>query len=126
VPPGPYGARASAHDSFWHGTDALWTMLPADGTWRSLPRGENGLRQKVFLWRSGYDGRVEQWPDVTVTGRRTGGDERVVADPATNAYRSDLGGWAMLVGVELPAPGCWALTATYGGESLAFTVAVVP
>jgi hypothetical protein len=142
VPPAPYPRHAPEPGTFWYGTPGLWTMLSVDGTWRSLhpnaldnarrgprslPRGEAGYRQKVFLWRPGYDGRSEQWPDVTITARRLDGDAPpIVTESATNAYRRDFGGWAMLVGVEVPTPGCWELTAAHGGASVTFTVRLEP
>ena len=126
-PPPPYPASAPFPDAFWYGTESLWTMLPANGQWRGLPRGDHGYRQKVFVWRPGYDGRSEQWPQLTVTGRRLDGSEGTpVAEEATNAHHRDFGGWAMLTAVEIPAHGCWELTARYGGSSLTFVVSVVP
>ncbi len=126
VPP-PYPARAPYPDFFWHGTSSLWTMVPANGRWPSLPRGERGYRQKLFVWRPGYDGRMEQWPALTVTGRRLDGNaEPLAAEEATNAYNRDFGGWAMLAAVEVPAHGCWELTATYGDSAVTFVVSVVP
>jgi VWFA-related protein len=125
VPPSPYPREAPAPDAFWHGTNALWTFVPANGRWPSLPRGERGYRQKVFLWRPGYNGRAEQWPAVTVTGRRLDDDAgSLVVEEATNAFHRDFGGWAMLVGVEIPTLGCWQLTATHRGEQLTFVVHV--
>jgi VWFA-related protein len=127
VPPAPYPAVPSFRDLFWHGTSSLWTMLPANGQWKSLPRGAEGYRQKVFVWRPGYDGRTEQWPRLTITGRRIdGAGGAVVTEDATNAHSRDLGGWAMLTTVELPEYGCWELTAHYADTSLTFVVAVVP
>jgi hypothetical protein len=35
----------------------------------------------------------------------------VVAERATNTYRRDFGGWAMLVDIEFPIAGCWEVTA---------------
>lgn len=127
VPPAPYPRHAPEPGTFWYGTPALWTMLSRDGTWRSLPRGEAGYRQKVFLWRPGYDGRSEQWPDVKITARRLDGDAPPsVTESATNAYRRDFGGWSMLAGVEVPTPGCWELTAAHGGATVTFTVRLLP
>jgi VWFA-related protein len=127
TPPAPYPAEPPEQHSSWYGTDALWTMLPASGTWSGLARGEAGYSQKVLLWRPGYDGRAEQWPDATVSGRRLDAEaSRVVAAPATNAYRRQFGGWAMLVEVEIPTPGCWELRATDGTTTLTFTVLVMP
>lgn len=127
VPPAPYPPQAPGEGTAWYGTDALWTVLDTDGTWRALPHDDEGYRQKVFLWRPGYDGRVEQWPEVMVAGQRLDADAPpLFAEPATNAYRRDFGGWAMLVGVEVPTPGCWQLTATYRGASVTFIVRVEP
>jgi VWFA-related protein len=127
VPPPPYPPSAPFPDAFWHGTASLWTMLPVNGQWTSLPRGDHGYRQKVFVWRPGYDGRSEQWPHVTVTGRRIDGSaDALVAEEATNAHHRDFGGWAMLSTVEVPMHGCWELTAVYGASSVTFVVSVVP
>lgn len=126
VPPHPR-AHTPYPDFFWHGTPSLWTMLPVNGRWPSLPRGDRGYRQKLFVWRPGYDGRAEQWPALTVTGRMLVGiAEPAFAEEATNAYNRELGGWAMLTAVEVPEHGCWELTATYGDSSLTFVVSVVP
>src|SRR5207247_11186717 len=45
---------------------------------------------------------------------------------ATNAYHKDFGGWAMLVGVEFPASGCWEVTGRYKGQTATFVVQVEP
>jgi VWFA-related protein len=127
VPPSPYPGRTPLENEVWFGTPALWTMLPASGTWRQLPVADAGYRQKVFLWYPGYDGRAEQWPNATVTGRRADAEaEPIRAERATNAYRRDFGGWAMLVDIEIPSAGCWEITAAYNDASLEFTVQVVP
>ena len=127
VPPGPYPSRTPVPSDFWYGTSALWTLLPRDGTWRSLPHDETGYTQKVFLWRPGYDGRAEQTPDVAITGTNRDGEAAPLRmEDATNAFRRDFGGWAMLVEVTLPAPGCWDLAASYRDHTVAFTVLVTP
>jgi hypothetical protein len=51
VPPSPYPAKTSSAN-FWFGTVKLWTSLPADGTWRSLPHytpGDPTFRQKLLF-----------------------------------------------------------------------------
>ncbi len=127
TPPSPYPAHPPEVESLWYGTNALWTMLPANGAWRALSRGETGYSQKVLLWRPGYDGRAEQWPQAVVTGRRLDGESPpLVALPASNAYRRDFGGWAMLVEIEIPTVGCWEFTATDGSARLTFTMRVMP
>lgn len=127
VPPSPYPSGAPYPRAFWYGTSSLWTMLPVNGRWTSLPRGDRGYRQKVFIWRPGYDGGSGQGPRLTVTGRRLDGDgPPLVVEEPTNAYHRDFGGWAMLAGVEVPAPGCWELTATYAESTLTFVLSVEP
>jgi VWFA-related protein len=127
VPQSPYPPSPASPSDFWYGTSTLWTMLPRDGTWRSLPHDQTGYTQKVFLWRPGYDGRAEQSPEVAIIGTRRDGEAKPLrSDEATNAFRRDFGGWAMLVEVTLPAPGCWDLTATYRDATLNFTVMVTP
>jgi hypothetical protein len=80
------------------------------------------------------DGPVEAGPHKrSKAGPTTGAEEpasdtaeSIVADPATNAFRRDFGGWAMLVEIEIPTAGCWEVTATHGDSTLTFTVRVVP
>jgi hypothetical protein len=53
VPPPPYLAKAPI-GMFWYGTDELWTLLHADGTWAGLPHytpDDPTFRQKLFFWR---------------------------------------------------------------------------
>jgi hypothetical protein len=44
---------------------------------------------------------------------------------ATNASSGDIG-TAMLVGVNLPTPGCWKITGRYKEDELSFVVWVAP
>ncbi len=90
TPPPPYPPTPPAlyGDRFWYGTDSLWTWLPADGVWRGWHRdGAYAYADKSIWWRHGYDGRTEQRPELTVSGRRLdapapifenhGGDQRL-------------------------------------------------
>ena len=95
-------------------------MLPVNATWQ-------GLRQKLFWWHPGFDGRIEQQPKLTVTGRRLDAkDSFVRPPPATNALNAGFGGWTILTGVDLPTTGCWELTGSYRGNMVRFRVFVVP
>jgi hypothetical protein len=119
TPPGNYIGR------FWYGTPELWTMLSADGTWRGLPQSGGGYSQKVFWWRQGYDMNAEPNPRLTVTGKRLDTQSApLLASSATNAS-ADFGE-AMLVGVNIPTPGCWEITGEYNGQSLSFVVWITP
>lgn len=126
TPPPPYPPDAPYPDEFWYGTDALWTMLRADGRWWHLPRTEAGYAQKVFWWREGYNWREEPQPELTVTGQRLDGPAPPLrASRATNAFHPSFGS-AMLVGVDIPTLGCWEITGRYGGHELSFVVWVAP
>jgi hypothetical protein len=84
-------------------------------------------RDKLFWWRQGFVGATEQRPELIVSGRKLDGEAPPAnASRATNAYRKDLGGWAMLVMVEFPASGCWELTGQYKGQTASFVVDVGP
>jgi hypothetical protein len=122
VPPAAF-AGVPLRDAFWYGTPELWTQLPNAGAWDGLPRNDAGRRQKVFYWRPGYDGRVEQRPALVVTLRRLdAAAPPVEIRNATNAYFDGM--WSMLVGVDFPTPGCWDVTARYRDAALTFVVDV--
>ncbi|MGH2436742.1 MAG: hypothetical protein ACRDFA_07095 [bacterium] len=129
-PPAPYPVQAPSAGRFWYGTVGLWTMLKADGVWSGVPPTEGyrrGYRDKVFWWRPGYDGRTEQRPKLTVSGKRLDGDApRLFVSAATNAHVEDFGGWTMLTALDIPTTGCWELTGSYLAETLTFVVWVVP
>jgi hypothetical protein len=117
APPPGYGAE-------WYGTPALWTMLAPDGeTWAHLPTDPDGrLSQKTFWWSSDWVPEADPEPDITVIGTRLDQPWTFRVDEGTNAS-ADFG-TAMLVGVTLPSPGCWRLTATYLDASLSIVVLV--
>lgn len=118
-------ARTLPEGMFWHGTDALWTMLPLDATWIDLPQTASGYTQKLVWWREGYNFQDEPQPDLAVTGRRLDADASFVAGAATNGYHPDYGSF-MLVGVDIPTPGCWEITGRYRGESLSYVIRIAP
>ncbi len=126
VPPPPYSPGSPFAGEFWYGTEGLWTLLPADGTWRQLPHNPGGYTQKVFWWRKGYSWTAEPEPQLSVTGRRLDAPAPPLqASKATNAFAQDIQS-AMLVGVDVPTLGCWEITGRYRGQELSFTVWVAP
>ena len=74
----------------------------------TFPRGPDGLSEKTFWWTTDWavpsDGPES---GITVVGTRLDGPGRD-RRTGTNAHRDDFGE-AMLVGVEIPTPGCWAI-----------------
>jgi hypothetical protein len=81
-------------------------------------------RNKLFIWRPGYNPRAEPMPELQVTGRRLDGDAPKMSPPrVTNAFAKDIGS-AMLAMPGIPTPGCWELTVRYAAEAVTFVVAV--
>ena len=125
-PPKPYRATPPPlYGGFWYGSDELWTLLKADGTWE-MARDKHGLFDKSFWWRAGFDPRREQTPNLTLSARRLGVPGREIAassGKATNGRRDDddIGAF-MLTRIELPAAGCWEITGHYRVRELSFTV----
>jgi hypothetical protein len=125
-PPKPYRATPPPlYGGFWYGSDGLWTLLKADGTWE-MARDEQGLFDKSFWWRAGFDPRREQTPSLTLSARRLDvpGREIVASSgKATNGWRADddIGAF-MLTRIELPAAGCWEITGHYRARELSFAV----
>lgn len=127
IAPPPFPAKPPAYyESDWYGRPALWTMLSLGGeAWAGLPRGPGGLGQKTFWWSADWRPQAEPTPDITVVGRQLDGAGRFeIGGPGTNAT-ADFG-TAMLIGVAIPTPGCWELTAEYRGAMLCYTVLVRP
>jgi len=125
VPPKPYSQEAP-NSSFWFGTEKLWTTLPIDGAWRGLGHytpNDPTFRQKLFLWRQGYDWHTEPRPNVKVTGRRLDAEaDPLFVDRPTNVS-TEPGG--MLVGINFPTVGCWEITGRYGDDALTFVLWVI-
>lgn len=117
APPAPTQVLARGGE-FWYGTPALWTSLLSNGSWTGLPYHDGAYTQKVFWWSKGYD-----WGSpLTVTGRRIDGSApALAASTATNASADDIGS-SILVGVDIPAAGCWEITGHLKGVALSFVV----
>ena len=109
--------------NFWYGTPDLWTNLPEDGTWWGLPKGEYGYVQKAVFWREDYIASEEPNPELIVSGRR------LDASAQTFSYSDATHGWDdsgdfMLMGINIPAEGCWEITAEYQETQLTYVVKV--
>ena len=78
--------------------------------------------EKTFWWSESFSLMRELEPDITVTAEHLDGSApKVEAEPGTNGSHPDLGDF-MLVGLELPQPGCWKLTAQYKEATLSYVV----
>lgn len=127
TPPGEQKMGPS-DNSFWLGTEKLWTSLPKSGeVWGWGPRapGEPDLTAKIFWGSVDFDYHRKEDYDLKVTGRRLDGDAPpLVVDKVTNALF--VPNAAMLTGVYVPTPGCWEITGDYKGHKLSFVVWLYP
>jgi hypothetical protein len=127
VPPTPYPATPSEFGAghVWYGGNELWTRLDTDGTWE-MAQDENGLFDKSFWWRAGYDARREPNPKLILTASQVHGSNLEI--PASDVVATH--GWTendssaefILTGIRLPVAGCWRITGHYGVNILSFVV----
>jgi len=122
TPPDPYELDDSGN-SFWLGTEKLWTALPKSGQvlgWGPHAPGHEHevqpLTAKTFWASVNFNWKTEYPPELKVTGRRLDGDAPpLLTMRATNAFPGPAA--AMLVGVYVPTPGCWEITGEYRARS---------
>jgi hypothetical protein len=117
IPPDPWPSRPPDAGQFWYGEGGLWTALPEEGSWRQLAFGE-----KFWWWSAEFDASLEPAPDLTLTAQRLDGDAPFfqISDATHGFHKSFY--MAMLIGVELPSPGCWEITGQYHGHELTFVL----
>jgi hypothetical protein len=125
VPPLPY-AILTGPNSFWLGTEKLWTLLPADGTWKGLPHytpTDTAFRQKLFWWREGYDLHNYQ-PPLKVTGKRLDSPAPPLAtdEHANGSWTDDRDHPFIVVGIDIPTLGCWKITGRFENGELSYVV----
>lgn len=137
VPPSPYPTD-QPDDSFWFGTENLWTNLLIDGIWEGLPiwsaadqaesEGDSyrptgpAFRNKLVWWHDGYDWRTDD--PLTVTGKRLDAPAPPLRGHANNGWTNDSHHPFMVAGIFLPTLGCWQITGDYKGQKLTFVVLV--
>jgi len=137
IPPSPYPTELSA-ESFWFGTEKLWTELLMDGTWKGLPvwtaeeQAENeddsyrptgpAFKNKLVWWHEGYDWRTDD--PLTVTGKRLDAPAPPLYGRASNGWTNDSHHPFMVAGIFMPTLGCWQITGDYKGKRLTFVVLV--
>lgn len=131
TPPGLYKLGEN-EDSFWFGTEKLWTELEKAGVWEwasHSPRHKHQvqpLTEKIFWGSVDFNWKKKEDYGLKVTGRRLDGDASpLLTLPTTNAF-VDQHTAAMLTGVYVPTPGCWEITGAYKGQNLSFVVWVQP
>jgi hypothetical protein len=85
---------------------------------------DSRFRQKLFWWHQGYDWRIENPPELKVTGTRLDGSAPPIEmDEHANAgWKNDRDHAFMVVGIFIPTVGCWKVTGSYRGEELSYVV----
>jgi hypothetical protein len=142
IPPSPYPTELPA-DSFWFGTENLWTELPMDGTWKGLPvwtkeemkelleeraaphyrPTDSAFRNKLVWWHEGFDWRTEDLPYLTLTGRRLDAPAPpLTTEGANNGWTDDSHHPFIVAGIFVPTLGCWEITGDYRGDQLSYVV----
>lgn len=112
-------------NTVWYGTPELWTFVNSEGQeWYDLPLAADGtLTQKTFWWSERFSIGDPSLPDITVSLQRVNASVAAadVTDRPTTGSNPNIGSF-MLVGLNIPEPGCWEVTAVYKGASLSYVV----
>jgi hypothetical protein len=135
VPPEPYPPEPPLQPkpfrAVWYGTPELWTKLDHNGAvWKDIPVARDGHVGNKTLWFSenfstaegedfSGDGRI------TVTAVHLDGSAPKVVEkgPGVPSFNRDIKNF-ILVGLILPEPGCWEITARYKGAELSYVLFV--
>ncbi len=109
---------------FWYGSERLFVQLNEDGRWHGLYRADlKAYRNKLPLYRSGFDWQREPKPPISVTAMRLDSPAPIVmAEGGAGSFNEDIGSM-MMTALDLSASGCWRITARYAQETpLTFVV----
>jgi len=118
--PPPPGSRR-----FWFGTERLWTVLPANGTWSNEwgdPACAGYCNKMPWFALSNDEG------PLTITGKRLDGPSLSFTEfEAIDGFgRTSTGVEEVMGGIIIPASGCWQVTGHFRDQELSFTVWVAP
>ena len=129
VPPEPYPAEPP-FDQVWYGGSELWTALDPNGSvWSGLPVEPDGsVGDKTFWWSENLSTEEGEdfsgSADITVTAVHLDGSAPTVVEKGgVPSFNREIKNF-MLVGLELPEPGCWEVTARYKGTELSYVLLV--
>jgi len=120
-PPSPEFGPSRTPNQFYFGTDKLWTVLPADGTWRGPYPG--GARDFVYdeklPWYRTRTASSPKGVPLTIKGKRLDGPAPSFIE-INEPFDYNLGG--IVGGISIPAYGCWEITGHYDDQEVRFTV----
>jgi len=130
VPPVPYPPQPPL-EQVWYGTPGLWTILDANGAvWSDLPvgKGPHAVGDKT-LWFSENFSTAEGEDfsgdaDITLTAVDLDRSApTVVHEGGVPSFNRDIKNF-ILVGLGLPEPGCWEVTARYKAAELTYVLLI--
>jgi hypothetical protein len=126
VPPAPYPSEPG-FGQVWYGTSGLWTNLDANGqVWRDLPVAQDGSVADKTLWFSENLSTADFSSDADIKLTAVdldGSSPTVVQEGGVPSVNPDIKKF-ILVGLGLPEPGCWEVTARYQGAELTYVLQV--
>lgn len=114
---------SAIYGQVWFGTPELWTRIsPAGEAWRGLPVGPDGeVGNKTIWWSKHYS--PEDPGRISVTAEHLDGSAPIVeVEGRAGGGHTPFDGHFILVGLEIPEPGCWEVTAEYRGASLSYVI----
>ena len=135
VPPEPYPPEPpllpEPFEQVWYGTPRLWTKLDQTGAvWRDLPigKGPHAIGNKTLWFSESFSTAAGEDfsgdADITVTAVDLDGSApKVVEKGGVPSFNRDIKNF-ILVGLGLPEPGCWEVTARYKGAELTYVLQV--
>ena len=130
VPPEPYPPEPG-FEAVWYGSADLWTSLDRNGAvWTGLPvgSGPHAVGDKTFWWSENFStAKGEDFSgdtDITVTAVDLDGSSRTVVEKGGGPTFHRFSKNSLLVGLGLPEPGCWEVTARYQGAELSYVLLI--
>lgn len=115
---------ARTPNRFFFGTEDLWTVLPADGTWHGEATNKPGdfVYDDKFQWFSTRAFAPQDGP-LTVSGKRLDGPAPSFIETFDAYSFPPKHGYAMLMTIiGIPVFGCWQITGHYRNQDVTFTV----
>jgi hypothetical protein len=111
-------------DRFFFGTEGLWTVLPADGTWRGHATNKAGdfVYDDKFQWYRTRAFTPQDGP-LTISGKRLDGPAPSFIETFDAYSFPPKHGYAMTMAmISIPAFGCWHITGHYKGQDVTFAI----
>lgn len=107
--------------SHWHGSRDLAVALPEDGAEFSVTRPGANLSAKMVWWSRHYapsPGNDLETESRSLTGSTS--NVRIVMSHAVSQAPDGGPPYGMMMGIDVPEPGCWEVRGRFGAYELAF------